>query len=265
MKLLGFKPKECLKGHHNLTHAYFVYPNEKLVVGSSTCCSALIDCMVAKDKIAIVRYIARTNAHPVVAALIPQREVLDAEGNQLKSAGFNMIILPFKDDIRPLNFPSVTGLVVSEESMIKAHQVIDSFKLDSWQAVENPLIQKHYAAIQALALGQDEPEKVEDMLQPDDEHIAEKAQVMQDWWSSICDSVPKGVKRAGEEGGPAPKKVKVKDEVPFDGSKEAMKAKVESGQITHMTVGVIRDWLKAQGVTTTGKKEDLIERVKALL
>ncbi len=31
LELLGFKPRECLKAHHNLRAPYFIYPNERAI------------------------------------------------------------------------------------------------------------------------------------------------------------------------------------------------------------------------------------------
>jgi ATP-dependent DNA helicase 2 subunit 1 len=35
MKLMGFKPKSYLKVFHNIKHSYFIYPDEKRIIGSS--------------------------------------------------------------------------------------------------------------------------------------------------------------------------------------------------------------------------------------
>lgn len=42
MKLMGFKPKACLKVFHNVKHSYFVYPDDKRITGSSQVADALI-------------------------------------------------------------------------------------------------------------------------------------------------------------------------------------------------------------------------------
>lgn len=59
MHLVGFKPSSDLKAYHNYRSSYFVYPDEHRVKGSSQSFHALISQMIAKDKIAIVRFIAR--------------------------------------------------------------------------------------------------------------------------------------------------------------------------------------------------------------
>ena len=71
MKLMGFKPKSCLKVFHNIKHSYFVYPDEKRVTGSSQVTDALIKEMIKSDQIAIVRFIPRDNSVVRFCALLP--------------------------------------------------------------------------------------------------------------------------------------------------------------------------------------------------
>ena len=71
MKLMGFKPRSCLKVFHNIKHSYFIYPDEKRIVGSASVSDALIKEMLADDKIAIVRFIPRDNSVVRFCALVP--------------------------------------------------------------------------------------------------------------------------------------------------------------------------------------------------
>lgn len=59
MHLLGFKAVASLLPHHRIFHSYFVYPNERAVKGSSALCQALIDTMLERKKMAVIRYVAR--------------------------------------------------------------------------------------------------------------------------------------------------------------------------------------------------------------
>jgi ATP-dependent DNA helicase 2 subunit 1 len=56
--------------------------------------------MHKKGKTAICTFVKRDNAFLRYAALIPQKEELDEDGFQLKPPGFNVITLPFADEIR---------------------------------------------------------------------------------------------------------------------------------------------------------------------
>lgn len=71
MKLMGFKPRSCLKVFHNIKHSYFIFPDDKRVTGSSQVTDALIKEMIRDDKIAIVRFIPRENSVVRFCALVP--------------------------------------------------------------------------------------------------------------------------------------------------------------------------------------------------
>jgi len=46
MKLMGFKPRSCVKVFHNIKHSYFIYPDEKRISGSAQVADALIKEMI---------------------------------------------------------------------------------------------------------------------------------------------------------------------------------------------------------------------------
>ena len=176
MTLMGFKPKTYLKVYHNVKHSTFVYPDESRVQGSSQCMDALIAEMKRKDKIALVRVQVRDNAQVRFCALMP------SEGTAENPAGFQLVVLPFADDIRDLDtimeaagFPENENEVPIAETLTKKER--DAAKLmisnltigfDS-RNFENPTIQKFYSGLQALALNSEEVERVPDLLEPDHE------------------------------------------------------------------------------------------------
>lgn len=71
-RLMGFKPRSALKLYHNLRTSNFIYPDEKVVKGSTVCFAALLDRMLSMDKIAICRFTARAAVAPRFVALVPQ-------------------------------------------------------------------------------------------------------------------------------------------------------------------------------------------------
>lgn len=72
--------------------------------GSSNLFKALLDRCLARDVVAICRYIARQNAQPFFVALVPQAEKLDENNLQVESPGFHVVFLPFAEDFRTLHF-----------------------------------------------------------------------------------------------------------------------------------------------------------------
>jgi len=96
--------------------------------------------------------------------------------------GFQLIVLPYADDIRDLDSimeaagypkaeedgpgPSIIDKLRPEEKNA-ARLLIKNLTIDfDVRNFENPTIQKFYSGLQALALNEDEPEEVEDLLEP---------------------------------------------------------------------------------------------------
>merc|ERR1712137_481703 len=126
MLLLGFKRVSLLESQHRIFHSYFVYPNERLVTGSASLCAALLEQMLSRKVMAIVRYIARRNSAPVLAALLPQaeNEEPDTGGDQSCPPGFHMILLPWADDFRQLRFPPPSDMGIPPSLVEPARGVV---------------------------------------------------------------------------------------------------------------------------------------------
>lgn len=171
MTLVGFKPSHALKAYHNYRTSYFVYPDESHVKGSSQSFDALIKQMIAKDKVAIVKFIARKGTQLRFCALIPQEESYDDDHVQTPP-GFHLVFLPYADDfrnlgsVRPNEQEKVSrGLLSSAKILCNALEIQD-FDLRNF---EDPSLQKFFAHLQAHALGESNPESPPDLLQPDTE------------------------------------------------------------------------------------------------
>merc|ERR1712232_1295471 len=125
------------------------------------------------------------------------------------------------------------------------------------------------AAVQALALHEEKPEDTADMLKPDEAALEEKAPLVQAWKAAVDTVVPAWMASAGKRAAPADgaerpaKAPKVAVEVPttFEGMREL----VNNGLVDKLTVPALREWLKNQGVSMSGKKPDLVDRIKALM
>lgn len=98
-------------------------------------------------------------------------------GSETDPAGFQLILLPYAEDIRDLDtimeaagFPEDEeyNLDLSKKEKDAAKLLIKNLtvQFDSLN-FENPTIQKFYAGLQALALNEREPEKINDLLEPD--------------------------------------------------------------------------------------------------
>jgi ATP-dependent DNA helicase 2 subunit 1 len=96
--LLGFKPRNSLEWFHNLRTSIFVYPDNEQVKNSSIFCDAMIRELHSTDQIAICRFKPNHQRGYRVCALLPQLEQ-NGEGVHTPP-GFNMIIIPFNEEIR---------------------------------------------------------------------------------------------------------------------------------------------------------------------
>jgi len=141
----------------------FVFPDEKKVIGSSQCADALITEMIRKDKIAIVRVQVRENTSVRFCALLPQEEKFNEESGLQTPPGFQLIVLPYADDIRDLdNILEAAGFQRGEDRQ-QEPAIIDTLKAEEKNAAklliknltidfdarnyDNPTIQKFYSGL----------------------------------------------------------------------------------------------------------------------
>lgn len=74
LTLCGFKPRSFLKPYYNNRSSYFIYPNNDRVENSDKFFDAMIDKLISKKMVAIVRFIPKRNSRIRFGALIPQKE-----------------------------------------------------------------------------------------------------------------------------------------------------------------------------------------------
>ncbi|KAG7395792.1 X-ray repair cross-complementing protein 6 [Phytophthora boehmeriae] len=278
LQLICFKQLSSLKWNENIRAPYFVYPCDGYIEGSSTAFKAILNSMVRKKKIALARLIARRTSEPRLVALVPQEEVNDEMG-QLQPTGFNVIFLPYLDDIRDIPVEAVP--TVGREKVDAAKHLISKLKLTEAPSFENPELQKHYAAIQALALDEEvlEFDESKDTTLPDAEGFgqgevkdaitsfrdacgAELLDVSNSKRKSSTSGSRKTTtkKSAKDKQGTAEKPVA---EETFD--KEEWAALAASNAIQKKTVPQLKAFLHAHGAPAVGRKAELIEAVKSVL
>lgn len=100
IRIIGFKPLSALPLWASTNKATFIYPSEEDYVGSTRVFSALQQKLLKDQKMAVTWFVARKNATPVIAALIPGEEKLGESGGQVVPPGLWIIQLPYADDIR---------------------------------------------------------------------------------------------------------------------------------------------------------------------
>lgn len=127
IKIIGFKPIAMLPIWANLRPSTFIYPSEDDYVGSTRVFAALQKKLLEAEKMGIAWYVARKNAAPQIAALLPGAERLDDMGVQAVPPGLWIIPLPFADDIR--QNPETTLIRAPEPLIDLMREVIQQLQL----------------------------------------------------------------------------------------------------------------------------------------
>jgi ATP-dependent DNA helicase 2 subunit 1 len=287
IRIIGFKPAEMLPTWANIKQSTFLYPSDDDFVGSTRVFSALYSKLLKSKLMGLAWFIARRNASPVIAALIPSvPSDEDIAGPQSGVSptkcpqGLHLIPLPFADDIRQNPLMAHETPLRAPDSLIDAMRpVIGQLTLPKGiydpERYPNPALQWHYRILQALALDEDLPEKPEDKTIPKYRQIDKRVgNEVTDWGRELerahkeykaqnpnDTNVPIKRERHPTNGEAASNK-KAKTEpgvVPVDGE---IRKLWEKGQISKMTVPNLKEWLGSKKLPISGKKGDLVERVE---
>ncbi|KAK5137817.1 hypothetical protein LTR08_006585 [Meristemomyces frigidus] len=283
LRVIGFKPLSMLPVWANLQPATYCYPSEDEFVGSTRVFSALHQKLLKDQKMGLAWFIARKNARPTLAAIIPGAESRNEEGEQEVPPGLWIKPLPFADDIRQA---PETNLVPAPDTLTDAMRVIVQ-QLQLPKAIydprkyPNPSLQWFYRILQALALEEDLPEKAEDKTLPRWKQIHKRAGPYVVEWGSVLDEqylvwqrdndkqikpqVNGAAKRTKAEPASAGAKAKkVKKEDDEDGVTDAeMRDAYTKDALIQFKVVDLKGWLQGKGQKTMGKKKDLMDAVIA--
>lgn len=267
LRLLGFKPLECLKEYHNLKPSTFLFPSDEEIVGSTCIFVALHRSMLRLKRYAVAFY--GNSAHPQLVALVAQDEIMSSSG-QVEPPGMHMIYLPYSDDIRyPEELHTSEDAVprATDEQIQKSSNLLRRLDLKDFSVCQfsNPALQRHYGILEALALGEDEMPDIKDETLPDEEGLARPAiaRAIEDFKISVYgenhdleEANSKAKKGATSE---ASKKRKAEAEAAVQSYDWADLA--DNGKLKFMTVAELKYYLTAHKLPLAGKKEALVSRI----
>ncbi|ORZ22807.1 SPOC like C-terminal domain-containing protein [Lobosporangium transversale] len=280
LALIGFKPRSAIRMHLNIAHAMFLYPDEKSYEGSTRAFSSLLKAMAEMDKVAICSFTQRKGYSTRLVALIPQLEVV-SENGQEQPPGFQLIQLPWADDIRPLpiqtDYTPPMELIDAAKGIISKLNMKKGFQPDNY---ENPSLQKHYKVLQATALNQLDMDiddktlpKTEQMHQRAGEYIRnfkDVASTIEPPEPSIDSSLASSKRPSQSQESSASKKSKSTQasqaSQPSDNASllADMRFKYDGGQLNKATVAMLKEFLSSVNLKPNGsKKADLISQVEA--
>lgn len=261
LKLMGFKPRTALKPYLHVRPAQFIFPDETSIQGSTTLFNALLKKCLARDVVAICRFIPRRNSPPRFVALLAQDEELDDQSIQISPPGFHVIFLPFADDIRKLQYPEAPRATPDQIDKAKTFIKKLSFPFSS-ENFENPVLQTHYRTLEALALDKDLPDAVVDHTEPPqiDKRVGGPIQEFMDMvfpQGYVPGAKPPPKRKAESKAGGAAKKPAK------DGGNVDMEDMARQGKLAKLTVPVLKEFCQSKGLSTGGKKNDLVEEIKS--
>ncbi|EPE10157.1 ku70 protein [Ophiostoma piceae UAMH 11346] len=194
LRIIGFKPRVLIPPWASVKRSTFIYPSEEDYVGSTRVFSALWQKLQKSDKVAIAWFVPRTNANPLLVAIIPSRGP-DSEGDSAGEgdaavktesgvkpsitakpnpitqlpAGLWLYPLPFAEDIRRVD--DGRPLIRCSEQLTEIMKpIIENLYLPKMAynpaKYPNPALQWHYKILQAMALEEEVPEEGEDLTLP---------------------------------------------------------------------------------------------------
>ncbi|BBG93503.1 KU70 homolog [Prunus dulcis] len=238
LRLLGFKPLNCLKEFHNLRPSTFVFPTDEELIGSTCIFIALHRSMLRLKRFAVAFY--GSSSRPQLVALVAQLHT-----------GSN-VAPPHANDDQTRN----------------AAALIKRFDLKDFSVFQfaNPALQRHYAVLQALALEEDEIPEIKDETVPDEEGMSRPAFVsaLEDFKQSVYgdnyeeenDAVGNGKANETSKKRKAVSENAVKESGNYDWVDLA-----DNGKLKDLTVTQLKYYLTANNLPLAGKKEALISRI----
>ncbi|KAF2456540.1 putative DSB repair complex subunit Ku70 [Lineolata rhizophorae] len=270
IRIIGFKPLSYLPFWANTRSATFIYPSETDYIGSNRVFSALQQKLQRDQIMGLAWFIARRNATPVIAAIIPSEEELGERGEQIMPGGLWVVPLPFADDKR--KNPETTVVRTTDDLTDKMRVVIEQLQLPKGvydpKKYPNPSLQWFYKVLQAYALEEELPP--EDTKSATDKTVPRYRQIDKragahiiSWGESLEEehSGQRGTKRGSD--GPDLKLAKrTKTSAPDAPIDEEMRRNFEKGSINKLTVAALKAWAEKKHLDTSGKKADLVDRIE---
>ncbi|XP_044722044.1 ku70/Ku80 beta-barrel domain-containing protein [Hirsutella rhossiliensis] len=258
IRIIGFKPRSFLPVWASVKKSTFIFPSEEDYIGSTRVFAALWRKLLQDDRIGVAWCIVRANAQPILAALVPSKEQSDdGSGTPYLPSGLWIYPLPFADDLREIKAPA-DACQSSDELKTRMRVVIQQLQLPKAMynptKYPNPALQWHYRILKALALEEEVLEKAEDATEPKFKAISKRA------------GGSKALKReADDDASDRPTKQRRGSPDKAGGSSMTMaqlKTATASGGIAKMTVAQLKDVAGVRGLSTSGRKMELVERIE---
>lgn len=280
LRIIGFKPREMLPPWATVKKSAFIFPTEATYVGSTRVFSALWQKLLDSNKMAIAWYIPRKNAVPQIVAILPSRKPTDENsGTNYLPAGLWLYPLPFVDDRRELEPLRSEPIKASDELIDRMRIIVQNLSLPKNKydpaKYPNPALQHHYKVLQSMALDEDMNEiKQEDRTKPRYKQINKRVGAYQNEFKEKLDEEVEQAqmhiefKRDAEEDADDRPKKRAKTTIakktsPIESTTLAdLSFMVKKATLSKRTVPELKAICTEKGLSTSGKKADLLERIE---
>lgn len=286
IEVLYFAPTSQLRPELNIKEPLFIFPDESGVQGSTVLFAALAQDLSRKGLMAMVRF----NGHkpgakePRLAAMLPQLEDLAEDGDQVQPAGFQLIMLPFRNEIRasPQDVPTPVLSVLDQRPelvdcaegvvaslAVQVHDEQAGVPVFDYQSVPSPALQQFHAVLQAVALCESEYSwsQADDKMVPDYSYHAQAASATQAFKDALdmpddAGSIALGKRPSGGTGPNSAAAKKARAEAVETETIQTILAHIASNPDSIKLDG-LKDFCRLLSLPLSGKKDALIERIVA--
>ena len=195
---------------------------------------------------------------------------MEVDGNILVPNGFHAVSLPFRDDIRELTFEEERPAATKPQVLL-AKAVISELTYPVMDlCIPNPALQHHYQCLQALALESQLPEKEDSALMSEEVlAVPEIREAMDRFTHNVFPSgydpqnTIGGVKSRTAAGSTSRAKSLASNPDASDSASGYNWVElVRSGEISRLNIPTLKLYLRAQDLSLSGRKADLVSRVE---
>lgn len=257
IKLIGFKPNSTFNYHHS-KNAYFIYPSEKNIKGSTAAFRGLWESCLHLEKYAICIFTMRLKSFSRFVALVPQLE--NPKLNTFD--GFRMEFLPYGSDVRDLDSlhckyeKNDDALIDAVSDLIKKLKVAYDPSM-----INNPCIDKIYNKIESTVFCEDR-KPIDDISIPKlEQQDARAGSIVEKIKEMIGGFDEEAVKRKATDTPGGTRAKKSKEVIDIDS--DMILQKCQAGETKNITVAVLKDYLRVKNVAGISKltKDELIAKI----
>lgn len=260
IKLIGFKPLSTFNYPH-AKNAYFIYPSEKVIKGSTSVFRALWEACLQQQTYAFCLFTMRLKSYSRFVALVPQLE--NPKSNSFD--GFRMVFLPYGSDVRDLDSLFCRHKNDNEELVGAIDELIKKLKVAyDPSMIKNASIDKIYNKIESTVFCEDR-KPIDDISMPKLEQQNTRSEKIVEKIKELIDGFDEEVvKRKATDAQAGARAKKAKEAIDIDS--DMILQKCLAGDTKNITVAILKDYLREKNATGISKltKDDLIAKIVEL-